>query len=155
MSTLSETIANNLIHSYQDFGGRVRDLAGRLDEDQFWVKPYPYGNSVGNLVLHLTGNLSYYIGAEVAGTGYVRDRDREFTDRRPGRKEEVLAALDAAVGVVVASLRGQGDADWTRPYEGAGEDVRDRFGIYLRCAAHLHHHIGQMIYLVKELTRAG
>jgi len=44
-----------------------------LSNEQFWRKPYPYGNSVGHLVLHMTGNLNYYIGARVAGTGYLRE----------------------------------------------------------------------------------
>jgi len=38
-----------------------------LSNEQFWPKPYPYGNSIGHLVLHLTGNLNYYIGARVGG----------------------------------------------------------------------------------------
>src|SRR5437870_10527990 len=58
---------------------------------------YPYGNSVGHLVLHMTGNLNYYIGARVAGTGYVRDRDREFTDGQPPRKDEALGAFDRTI----------------------------------------------------------
>ena len=57
---------------------RIRELAAPLSNEQFWQKPYPYGNSFGHLVLHLTGNLNYYIGAQIANTGYVRDRPREF-----------------------------------------------------------------------------
>ena len=53
-------------------------------------KPFPFGNSFGHLVLHLTGNLNYYIGTQIAGTGYVRDRDREFTETQHLPKEEVL-----------------------------------------------------------------
>ncbi len=57
-----------------------------IPEDQLWTKPFAFGNSIGHLVLHLTGNLNHYVGALVAGTGYVRDREHEFTDPRSTRE---------------------------------------------------------------------
>ncbi len=152
MNDLSNTIADGLIHYYQDFQRRVRALADQLTEEQFWTRPYRYGNSIGNLVLHLTGNLSYYIGAQIANNGYVRNRDLEFTAIYVGRKEETLKQLDEAVEMVIDTLKCQTADDWGREYSAVGvDDVKDRFGIYLRCAVHFHHHIGQMIYLVKDL----
>ena len=156
MSSLSPTIATGFVNHYTDFALRVHRLAEGLSEEQFWTKPYSYGNSFGNLVLHITGNLNYYIGARIAQTGYIRQRDLEFTQTHVGQKQEVLKKLDDAVDMVVASLRNQTDGDWGQTFEAVGaDDVKDRFSIYLRCAAHFHHHIGQMIYLVKELTHAG
>ena len=64
-STLSELLSNR----YAANLARVRDLAASVAEKQFWTKPYAYGNSFGHLVLHLTGNLNYYIGAQIANTG--------------------------------------------------------------------------------------
>ena len=153
MSSLSTTIATGFINHYTDFGLRVHRLADDLSEEQFWIKPHSYGNSFGNLVLHITGNLSYYVGAQIAQTGYVRQRDLEFTQIHAGQKQEVLSKLDETINMVVASLKNQTDGDWEKAFNAVGaDDVSDRFGIYLRCAAHFHHHIGQMIYLVKELT---
>ena len=153
MTNLSTTLIANFAYNYQDFAQRVRSLTDQLNEEHFWTKPYSYGNSFGNLVLHLTGNLNYYIGTQIAGTGYTRDRKREFTDRI-GTKEQVLAGLDAAVAMVIATLKKQGEPDWSIPYQANGvDDVHDRFGIYLRCVMHFHHHIGKMIYLVKELNK--
>ncbi len=51
-----------------------------LSDEQIWTRPYPYGNSIGNLVLHLTGNLNNYFGGEMGGTGYVRNRPLEFAE---------------------------------------------------------------------------
>ena len=62
-----------------------------IPEDQLWIKPFPFGNSIGHLVLHLTGNLNHYIGALVAGSGYVRHREHEFTDPTKYPRDEVLA----------------------------------------------------------------
>ena len=149
---LSAVVGRGLTAHYEGVGRKVRGLVEPLSTDQLWRRPFPYGNSIGHLLLHLTGNLRYYIGTRIAGSGYVRDRPREFaeTDRRP--KEEVLREFDDAVGMVVATLSAQSTADWGAPYEAVGaEDVGDRFSMFLRCAAHADHHAGQMIYLCKQL----
>jgi uncharacterized damage-inducible protein DinB len=156
LNNLSTTISDNFAYYYQDFARRVKSLAEDLSEDQFWRKPYPYGNSFGNLVLHITGNLNHYIGAEIAKTGYVRERDLEFAENHSRRKGEVLRELDEAVDIVVKTLRAQTDQSWSEAYTSVGvDDVSDRFGIYLRCSAHFFHHIGQMTYLAKELSDEG
>ncbi|MEP7273555.1 MAG: DinB family protein [Acidobacteriota bacterium] len=156
MSNLSNTIGSGLIHYYEDFCARVHRLADQLTEEQFWTRPYPFGNSVGNLILHLSGNLNYYIGAQIAGTGYIRDRDLEFRAFRIGQRSLVLKSLDDAIEMVIATLQTQTDDDWNREYSAIGvDDVKNRFSIYLRCAVHFHHHIGQMIYVTKALTDAG
>src|SRR5690349_19148526 len=61
----------------------VRAAAEPLSEADFWRKPVEPGNSVGHLVLHLAGNLNHFVGAQLGGTGYVRDREREFTEANP------------------------------------------------------------------------
>ena len=124
-----------------------------LREDQFWAKPYPYGNSFGHLVLHLTGNLNYYIGAQIAKTGYTRDREREFNEPNPPSKEEALQRLHEAVTMVIATLGKQSPQEWSSSYDAVGTDCRNRLEIVLQCAAHMQHHIGQMIYLCHEWQR--
>jgi hypothetical protein len=154
MESLSSTIAEGLIRHYEELLGKVHHWAEPLTEEQFWTKPYPYGNSFGHLVLHLTGNLSYYIGAQIAETGYMRDREREFTETHPPSKAEALQKLDAAVAMVVKTIRAQSADAWGNPYSAVGDaGVGNRFNIFLRCASHLFHHIGQMIYLHHEFQK--
>jgi Protein of unknown function (DUF1572) len=156
MQELSGTIASSFTHYFEGFGRQVHALSERLSIEQFWKKPHPFGNSFGNLVLHLTGNLSYYIGTEIEGSGYVRDREAEFAEVVDGSKELALASLDAAVRMVIESLKNQSEVDWPKAYVAKGvDDVPDRFSMYLRCCVHFHHHIGQMIYIVKawELSK--
>jgi DinB superfamily len=151
MSDLSKIITNGFIRTYRDFGERVRTLSEKLSDQEFWTKPYPYGNSFGHLVLHIIGNLNYYIGAQIAQTGYVRDREREFTENDPPPKEEVLRRLDEVVELVVKTLEAQTTDSWGAEYSAIGWDSLDnRFTAFLRCAAHFQHHIGQMIYLTNE-----
>jgi hypothetical protein len=154
MSNLSSTVANEFIHAYRDYAQKAHTLSEKLSEEQFWAKPYPYGNSFGHLTLHLVGNLNYYIGAQIAGTGYVRDREREFNESNPPSKEEVLRRLDEAVELVVKALETQTTDSWSSEYSAKGAEYTDnRFGIFLRCAAHFRHHIGQMVYLAKEYSK--
>jgi hypothetical protein len=147
MNDLHSTLSSVLAERYYANLARVRELAAPLTEEQFWTKPYHYGNSFGHLVLHLTGNLNYYIGAQIANTGYVRDREREFTEPNPPSKEKALKRLDAAVGMVIETVRAQSPADWSRPYSAINTQCSNRLDMVLQCAAHMQHHIGQMIYL--------
>jgi len=155
MADLKETIASSLATRYTTLVGWVRELAAPLSEEQFWTKPFPFGNSFGNLVLHLTGNLNYYIGAQIAGTGYVRDRPREFSEASRPSKAEVMKKFDEAVEMVVRTIRNQSGDDWSKTYSGTGVDAKNYFEIVLQCATHLHHHIGQIMYLGFELKRAS
>jgi DinB superfamily len=155
MPNLTETIAADLAARYTKLANAVRDLAAPLSDEQLWTKPLPFGNSFGHLVLHLTGNLSYYIGAQIAQTGYIRDRPREFSETAHPPKEEVLKKFDAAIAMVLQTIRSQSPEDWSKPYTATGADARDRFDMVLQCATHLHHHVGQMMYLGFELKRKG
>jgi hypothetical protein len=154
MEQLHKTIEKSLTERYTQLADLVRGMAKDLTDEQFWRKPFPFGNSFGHLVLHLTGNLNYYIGAEIAGSGYVRDRDREFTDQDRPPKAVVMKRFDQAMAVVLRALAAQSEADWSKPYTAVREeDAGSRFNLLLRCATHLHHHVGQMVYLCYELNR--
>ena len=153
MADLNTAIARGLEARYTKLGGALHELAAALSDEQFWTKPFAFGNSFGHLVLHLTGNLNYYIGAQIAETGYVRDRPREFSETARTSKEEVLKNFDEAIGMVLKTIRSQSAADWSKSYTAVGSDVRERFDMVLQCATHLHHRIGQMMYLGFELKR--
>ena len=154
MSDLSKTVADGFISAYREYARRVHTLSEDLSEQQFWTKPYPYGNSFGHLTLHLIGNLSYYIGAQIADTGYVRDREREFNESNPPTKQEVLRRLDDVVQMVIRTVEAQTAESWSAEYSATGaEHSHDRFSILLQCAAHFHHHVGQMIYIAKEYSK--
>jgi len=156
MADLSGTIAQDLADYYEFAATQLHKWVDPLSNEQFWHNPFPYGNSVGHLVLHLTGNLSYYIGARIAVTGYVRDRDREFTESSRPPKEQVLERFDRTITMVVAAIRKQSAEDWTREYSAEREpEAKERFNAFLRCAGHAYHHVGQIIFLSKELARGA
>jgi hypothetical protein len=151
MPDLQSTLSSVLADRYIQNAARVHELAAPLSNAQFWQKPFPFGNSFGHLVLHITGNLNYYIGTQIAKTGYIRDRPREFNDPNPPSKEEALKRLDDAVAMVKQTIRAQSPEDWAASYSGVGTNAGNRLDMVVQCAAHMQHHIGQMIYLGYEL----
>lgn len=142
-----------LADRYAANAARVRELAAPLSNSQFWQKPFPFGNSFGHLALHLSGNLNYYIGAQIAKTGYVRDRAREFNDANPPSKEEALKRFDEAVTMAQRTIIAQAPGDWSSAYSAVGTKAQTRLDMIVQCAAHMQHHIGQMIYLDYEWKR--
>jgi hypothetical protein len=156
MNDLSHSIGANFSRYYHSRAAKIHALVASLSDEQVWSRPYPYGNSIGNLLLHLTGNLNYYIGAQIADTGYQRDRELEFAERGQTPKADLLLALDRAMAMIQDALARQSAADWLASYAARGmEDAKDRFTAFLRCAAHIDHHLGQIMYLVKEIERAS
>lgn len=151
--TVSPLISRSFSGQFARVQAKIHSLLEPLTTEQLWTRPYPYGNSIGHLLLHLTGNLNYYVGAQIAGTGYVRDRPMEFADASQRPKSEVVADFDRALEMVQAALAAQRDADWAAPFSGVGaDDLDNRFAMFLRCAAHADHHAGQIIYLCKQLA---
>jgi hypothetical protein len=154
LSELSESIRAGFASEYRHRAAELHKWVDPLSGEQFWRNPFTYGNCVGHLVLHLTGNLSYYIGAQIAGTGYVRNRDLEFSEPRKLPKAEVLHKFDETIAMVIATIEKQTEADWSAPYTAEREpDSRNRITPVLRCASHLYHHVGQIIYLSRELRK--
>lgn len=155
VSDLSSALSAVLADRYSSNAARIRELGAQLSEAQFWQKPFAFGNSFGHLVLHLTGNLNYYIGTQIAKTGYVRDRPQEFNDLNPPSKEEALQSFDDAVAMALRAINEQSVEDWSAAYSAVGTDCKNRLAMVVQCAAHMQHHIGQMIYLAYETRRQG
>lgn len=154
MSDLAKTISLALASEYRLRGAELHRWVDPLSEEQFWKNPNAYGNSVGNLVLHLTGNLSYYVGTQIAGTGYVRNRHLEFAENGKPPKSEVLERFDGAIAMVALTIEKQEEADWSKEYTAEREpEAKDRFTILLRCATHLYHHLGQINLICRELAK--
>jgi uncharacterized damage-inducible protein DinB len=147
-------VTSTLAAYYEEVRDQVHKLVEPLSNEDLWRKPYPYGNSVGHLLLHLTGNLNHYIGKQIAGTGYVRNRPLEFTDASKPSKEQVLANFDRTINLVAATIRSQTAETLIEPYSDPTEPRSNSyFAVFFRMAAHAYHHIGQIVYLSKELSR--
>lgn len=151
MPDLRSTISDEMIRYLEHLAGRVERAVRSVPLDKVYFKPFPFGNSIGHLVLHITGNLNHYIGAGIANTGYVRDRPKEFADPNPPTPEQALQKFREAVGMVAKTIRSLDDAGWQAPNEKNEHPITTHFGLILVCVSHINNHIGQMAYLVKQL----
>src|SRR5262245_29025655 len=124
---------------------QLKTLAEPLSEEQFWTKPIEPGNSFGHLVLHLTGNLSHFAGARLGQTGYVRDREREFTEKEVPSKAVALARLDEAVATFRRVVEALPEERFTQPHP--DEQMGTVANALVRLVAHFALHRGQMSYV--------
>jgi Protein of unknown function (DUF664) len=148
---LTDFIKTALIREMESQRDAVRDLAAPLTEKQFWTKPVDPGNTFGHLVLHLSGNLNWFVGAQLGQTGYVRDRDREFTEASPPAKADALACLDEAVGTFRLVVQGLTTDQLAAPH------VAERFGSVVNAlvsvTSHFALHRGQLSYLARIVQK--
>src|SRR5438132_12232621 len=84
---------------------QIRSCVERLNEEQLWWRPNEQTNSVGNLVLHLSGSMRHYLSRAVGGFEYQRDRPAEFADRGSMSKEQLLAIFDETIGQAAQTLQ--------------------------------------------------
>jgi len=129
-----------------------REVEAYPTERDLW-KPVPgVSNTAGTLVLHLAGNLQHFVGAVLCGSGYVRDRDAEFS-RRDVARAELLQLVDRALGVVEGTLPSVPDARLAQPYPQpiAGATVLTG-DFLLHLATHLAYHLGQLDYHRRVVT---
>jgi hypothetical protein len=147
---LLTTVRDEMIAYLHHLAARVERAVRAVPAEKLWVKPFPFGNSLGTLVLHLTGNLNHYVGAKIADTGYVRDRPREFADPGGYPADVILHHFHAAVGMVAATIAALDEPALCQPMTDE-PPVRTTFGLLLTVIAHLNNHIGQMSYLVQAL----
>jgi uncharacterized damage-inducible protein DinB len=124
-------------------------------EPALWRTAPGISNSAGNLCLHLLGNLNTYISAELAHTGYVRNRDWEFAAPYVPRAE-LLAGIATTRCVVAEALAGLSDAHLAAPYPQLVWEAPTSVGYLLQhLTTHLAYHLGQINYHRRLLDHAS
>src|ERR1700694_812056 len=96
---MSDTVRDVTTLLTRELEGFKREIALFPDDETIWRTLPGVTNSAANLAIHVAGGLQYLVGSVLGGTGYVRDREREF-GRRSGSRGEVTAELDRALAVV-------------------------------------------------------
>lgn len=127
---------------------KLRAAVETLGEEDLWWRPNEASNSIGNLLLHLAGNIRQWIVSGVGGAPDRRDRGAEFTRREPLTRDELLAGLTEAVleaDAVIARTAPAALGDH-RPIQ--GRDVTVQQAIY-HVVEHCAMHAGQVFYIAK------
>ncbi len=129
---------------------QIRACADSLTDDQLWWRPNDESNSVGNLILHLSGSLNHYLNRAVGGHPYDRDRAAEFSERGPLPRQLLLSTFNEMVTKAEStfaqlSLERLGEpSPEPKLYTLLVEDL-------LSVLTHLANHAGQIVWITKML----
>ena len=132
------------------FPDQIRTAVRSLTDEQLWWRPNESSNSIGNLVLHLSGSLDHYLNRALGGLEFTRDRPAEFNERREIPKDELLARFDQMVANAERTFE-------TLTVERLGEPSPEpamytlAFEDVLNAAMHLANHAGQIVWIAKSL----
>ncbi len=131
---------------------RIERCLAWLSQEEIWWRPHSSSNSVGNLVLHLNGNVRQWIISGLGGAPDLRHRDKEFSERRPIPRRKLLAQLRATVQdacAVIAKLTPR-ELERVRPIQGFRVSG---LRALVHATEHFAFHTGQIILVTKIKRR--
>ncbi|HVN04698.1 MAG TPA: DUF1572 family protein [Bryobacteraceae bacterium] len=131
--------------------GRIEDCLGRLSHDQIWARGSGTENAVGNLVLHLCGNVRQWIVAGVGGRPDIRQRDAEFAAQGGITGSELGARLRDIADEAVAVIEALPPARLTERLTIQNYGVTVLEAVY-HVVEHFSGHAGQILFATKMLT---
>ena len=121
------------------------------NEEDLWKINGSVKNSCGNLALHIIGGLNHFVGATLAQTGYVRNRDQEFSTKGVERKE-LVAQLEALIPLINETVRALTTEDMEAEFPMFFDKPKTSTSyVLVRLLAHLNYHLGQVNYLRRIL----
>ena len=141
---------NNILANFyqRDIGKLVEELNLFRNEENLWKTHGSVKNSCGNLALHIIGGMNFLIGSTLAQTGYIRNRDQEFSKKNVERKE-IVAQLEALIPFISKMITA---VDMDAEYPLIFDDAKRTNGYVLtQLALHLNYHLGQVNYLRRVL----
>ncbi|SPF55009.1 conserved hypothetical protein [Candidatus Sulfopaludibacter sp. SbA4] len=135
----------------RQYTGRIETCLGMLKPEQVWARGGDNENAVGNLVLHLCGNVRQWIVSGVGGRPDIRERDREFSARGGISSAELIERLRATVEEAAAVIHAVTAARMADKLVIQGYSVSVMEAIY-HVVEHFSMHTGQIIFATKLLT---
>lgn len=135
----------------EQYWPRMRQCAESLSDEQVWWRPNDASNSVGNLMLHLNGNVTQWMVASFNRAEDKRNRPAEFAAREGMAAAELIAMLGATVERAGQTLARLTEADLVATYQIQGFTVSGLQAVY-QVIEHFALHYGQVLYITKQLT---
>lgn len=140
-------MTNDLIKLFtRDLDKLCAEIEAYKKEENLWKVSGEISNCAGNLTLHLIGNLNHFIGAKLGDTGYVREREKEFSTKGVSRNE-LLRSIREVEGIVITTLSTLDESDLDNDFDIPGWSERVTTGYWLiHLTTHLNYHLGQINY---------
>jgi uncharacterized damage-inducible protein DinB len=149
--TTESFIAAARAYLAEDYLPKIERSVELLTDDQIWWRANPQSNSIGNLLLHLSGNVRQWIVCGVGGALDNRDRDSEFAQRETISRDELLAGLKQTLSEADATLARFDPDKLLAPYLIQGCDVTALEAIF-HVVEHFSMHTGQIIMMSKMFS---
>ena len=146
---LSTAVASETNRRLETSVRKIRHCIDQLSDDQLWWRPAEPMNSIGNLVLHLSGNLRQWIVAGVGGAIDNRNRPEEFSERGPIARDDLLALLDLAVNDSREALDGITAESLLRPLRIQGFELT-ALGAIFDSIPHFGGHTQEIVNLTRQ-----
>ncbi|QBA64212.1 DinB family protein [Muriicola soli] len=149
-SLLCNEIKKNTIFRMEESLRMVHLSLKEVDDAEIWRRPNEASNSIGNILVHLCGNITQYILSGLDGQEDLRQRDAEFSIRQGVNKNELLSNLSDLIQQVKSVVNGLSPEQLTTVYKVQGFDLSG-FGVLLHVVEHFSYHTGQIAFWVKCL----
>lgn len=147
---LSTELKNHAILRMQENTPRISKCLDQLTEEEVWQRPNDASNSMGNLILHLCGNITQYIISSLGGKKDLRVRDEEFDARGGYTKKQLIEKLEKTVNEAIEVIQNAPEEDLLRvravqayQFSGAGNIIH--------AVEHYSYHTGQIAFWTKLL----
>ncbi len=155
MSSQAQSLTNAFLEFsrwklLEQYWPRLRESVNSLDDEQVWWRPNPASNSVGNLLLHLNGNVTQWMVASFNREQDARNRPAEFSAREGMPTAGLVERLDATMQRTAETLARLTEADLQATYQIQGFTVSGVQAVY-QVVEHFALHYGQVVYIVKQL----
>jgi hypothetical protein len=132
----------------RDIRKMIEELNSFKNTGNLWRTQGSVKNSSGNLALHIIGGMNHLIGATLAQTGYVRDRDQEFI-RKGVERGELVAQLEELIPMIRKTVNAINmEAEYPRMFD---DEKRSNGYVLVQLSLHLNYHLGQVNYLRRIL----
>ncbi|MFL5594873.1 MAG: DinB family protein [Gemmatimonadaceae bacterium] len=148
MSVADSFLSRSRYWLTKEYPIKIRQCVDAMPPGVVWARPNQGSNSVGNLLLHLTGNVTEWILGGVGGRSVTRDRRSEFLSRQGGDAGALLDNLETVLREADSVLAGLSEADLERSVVIQGRDTTVLAAIY-HVVEHFSMHTGQIVFLTK------
>lgn len=150
METLRKQFIDESLRRLRESQERIHYCVKRLNDKQLWHRPNVNTVSIGNLVLHLCGNVGQWVNSTLGNRPDHRQRDNEFSESGPMDKRQLLERLDATLSYAYDVIAGLSEADLQRTWNVQGF-TESGTAIVLHVVEHFSYHTGQVTLHTKLL----
>jgi uncharacterized damage-inducible protein DinB len=150
MQTVTREFTDQAINRLKENTPKIKKCFDELSEEEIWHRPNASSNSIGNMVLHLCGNITQYILSSLGEQEDKRERDKEFSAKGGLSKKELFDKLKSSVDQAAQIIETIDPEDMLRKRSVQGYEL-SAIGIIIHVVEHYSYHTGQIIFWTKLL----